>query len=45
MNMRDSNIREFEVECNDIPPNIEGTFTVYRFNGALNYINIKGHID
>ncbi|TNV75020.1 hypothetical protein FGO68_gene2290 [Halteria grandinella] len=45
MNMRDSSIREYEVECNDIPPNIEGTFTVYRFNGALNYINIKGHID
>ncbi|CAK70148.1 unnamed protein product (macronuclear) [Paramecium tetraurelia] len=45
INLRDSNLHEFEEECNDIPPNLEGTYTVYRFNGALNYINIKGHID
>lgn len=45
LNLRDSDVHEFEEECNDIPSNIEGTYTVYRFNGALNYINIKGHID
>lgn len=44
MHLRDDILLERSEEIEDFPQ-VDGTFTLYRFSGALNYINIKGHID